>query len=249
MQSGTTGINAMRVYSVTKQGKDQDPKGIFIKKYVPELQNVPISHIHEPWKMPLQLQTTCNTKIGTDYPYPIVNEQESAKLAKNKVAAIRKLGTTRELANQVYQKHGSRNQRAREREDGRKPKALSSTAVDPQQLINQATIHSMFPEQQKDHSVSSKPEATKCKTGSIDNFLCERVSNESSVLHQSTSKESKNTIKRHFSPLSTNNSSVKRQKSRGKIVDSNQSWSCETCTFLNDKPLGLVCSMCNTPRT
>ncbi len=37
MQSGSTGINTMRVYSVTKQGKDQDPQGTFIRRYVPEL--------------------------------------------------------------------------------------------------------------------------------------------------------------------------------------------------------------------
>jgi deoxyribodipyrimidine photolyase len=30
MQAGTSGINAMRVYNVTKQSKDQDPKGVFM---------------------------------------------------------------------------------------------------------------------------------------------------------------------------------------------------------------------------
>ena len=41
MQAGVTGINAMRVYNVTKQGQDHDPKGVFIKKYLPELKTVP----------------------------------------------------------------------------------------------------------------------------------------------------------------------------------------------------------------
>ena len=48
MQSGVTGINAMRVYNVTKQAHDQDPKGIFIRKYVRELKHVPTKYIHEP---------------------------------------------------------------------------------------------------------------------------------------------------------------------------------------------------------
>ena len=52
MQAGVTGINAMRVYSVTKQGLDHDPKGTFIRKYVPELISVPTKYIHVPWTMP-----------------------------------------------------------------------------------------------------------------------------------------------------------------------------------------------------
>mmetsp|Transcript_37535 Transcript_37535/g.79145 ORF Transcript_37535/g.79145 Transcript_37535/m.79145 type:complete len:625 (+) Transcript_37535:258-2132(+) len=64
MQAGTTGINAMRVYNVTKQGIDQDPDGIFIRKYVAELRNVPNEYIHEPCNMPTKLQRKCKVLIG-----------------------------------------------------------------------------------------------------------------------------------------------------------------------------------------
>ena len=50
MQSGTTGINTIRMYSVIKQSYDQDPKGIFIKKWVPELKNLPIILFMNPGK-------------------------------------------------------------------------------------------------------------------------------------------------------------------------------------------------------
>ncbi|MBT4909982.1 MAG: deoxyribodipyrimidine photolyase, partial [Alphaproteobacteria bacterium] len=49
MQSGTTGINAIRIYNPIKQGVDHDPEGIFIKKWLPELSKVPKENIHMPW--------------------------------------------------------------------------------------------------------------------------------------------------------------------------------------------------------
>ena len=51
MQSGTTGINAIRIYNPIKQSRDQDPDAVFIKKWIPELSNVPSSLVHEPWKL------------------------------------------------------------------------------------------------------------------------------------------------------------------------------------------------------
>ncbi|EED93910.1 predicted protein, partial [Thalassiosira pseudonana CCMP1335] len=97
MQSGVTGINAMRVYNVTKQGKDQDPNGVFIRKHVPELRNVPVEYIHEPFGMPCVY-----------YPAPIVDEKAAAKAAKDKLSGVRKQQSTKEEAEEVYLKHGSR---------------------------------------------------------------------------------------------------------------------------------------------
>ena len=49
MQAGTTGINAIRIYNPIKQSKDQDPEGVFIKKWLPELRSLTADEIHEPW--------------------------------------------------------------------------------------------------------------------------------------------------------------------------------------------------------
>jgi len=158
MQAGTTGINAMRVYSVTKQAKDQDPSGIFIRQYVAELQQVPPQYIHEPWRMSKEVQEENRIRIVdslsdqvsypqgvTTYPQPIVHEQDSARVAKDKIHAIRNQSSTKAMAQQVLEKHGSRHPR-REQMNGRKRKTIDkpSTAKTEKEVDKQVKISSFF---------------------------------------------------------------------------------------------------------
>ena len=108
MQSGTTGINAVRIYSPIKQVIDQDPEGIFIKRYVPELEAVPAEHIAEPQKMPGDLQRRLGCIIGRDYPAPIVDHPTAYKEARRRIYAARKGTEARQESERVYQKHVSR---------------------------------------------------------------------------------------------------------------------------------------------
>ena len=108
MQSGTTGINTLRIYSPTKQAQDQDPQGVFIRHWVPELAKVPLPYLAEPWKMDPSLQHLSGCVIGADYPRPIVDEKIAVKAAKDRMYGLRQTPQARQEAASVQDRHGSR---------------------------------------------------------------------------------------------------------------------------------------------
>ncbi|MEM9211917.1 MAG: deoxyribodipyrimidine photo-lyase [Pseudomonadota bacterium] len=103
MQSGTTGINTIRIYNPVKQGHDQDPDGVFIRRWLPELASVPDAHLHEPW-----LWDSASTVLGRSYPEPIVDYKTAAKTARDRVYTNRKTPAFKEAAKEIVQKHASR---------------------------------------------------------------------------------------------------------------------------------------------
>lgn len=108
MQSGVTGINAVRIYNPIKQSHDQDPDGEFIRQWVPELQHVSNSWIHQPWLMSKTLQTKAQCTIGADYPSPVVDHASAIRAARKKLSIARTQHNYETEANQVFKKLGSR---------------------------------------------------------------------------------------------------------------------------------------------
>jgi deoxyribodipyrimidine photo-lyase len=83
MQSGTTGINTVRIYSPAKQQRDHDLDFRFIRRWVPE------------W--------------GTDaYPAPIVDEATALRDIRARLFAARATPAARAEADRVQERHGSR---------------------------------------------------------------------------------------------------------------------------------------------
>ena len=108
MQSGVTGINTIRIYNPVKQSYDHDKTGDFIRKYVPELAPLPDQWLHEPYRMPSELGQRYGVVIGRDYPYPIVDNKQSIRMAKTKMAEHKRHPDFSAISAEIYQKLGSR---------------------------------------------------------------------------------------------------------------------------------------------
>lgn len=100
MQSGTTGINTIRIYNPVKQGYDQDPDGRFVRTWVPELATVPDAFIHEPWLWAGASELA--------YPRPIVDNSAAMKAARETLHALRRGGAHKADAQAIVARHGSR---------------------------------------------------------------------------------------------------------------------------------------------
>ncbi|MFZ4115327.1 MAG: FAD-binding domain-containing protein [Chthoniobacterales bacterium] len=98
MQSGTTGMNTLRIYNPIKQSYDHDPEGGFIRRWVPELKEVPLSYLHEPWNSPIPLH----------YPYPLVEEKTARLKAATTLYELRRSHQHHQEKIVLIKKHASR---------------------------------------------------------------------------------------------------------------------------------------------
>lgn len=79
--SGADAQPFFRIFNPILQSKNFDPDGIYIKKFVPELKNLPLKYLFTPWLTPKQIQQEIHLEIGRDYPEPIVDLADSRNIA------------------------------------------------------------------------------------------------------------------------------------------------------------------------
>jgi deoxyribodipyrimidine photo-lyase len=62
-----------RVFNPTLQGEKFDPNGDYVRRYVPELAQMPAKFIHQPAAAPPAVRLAAGVRLGENYPEPIVD--------------------------------------------------------------------------------------------------------------------------------------------------------------------------------
>ncbi len=88
-----TGADAapyFRIFNPVTQGEKFDPEGIYTKRFIPELNNMPINYLFRPWESPERILKEAGVMLGVNYPTPIVEVALSRKHALNAFASLSK---------------------------------------------------------------------------------------------------------------------------------------------------------------
>ncbi len=80
-----------RIFNPVLQGQKFDKEGLYVRRFVPELTDVPSRYIHNPWEMPANIASEVGVRIGASYPQPIVDLKTSRDEA---LAALKRLKDT-----------------------------------------------------------------------------------------------------------------------------------------------------------
>jgi hypothetical protein len=175
------------------------------------------------------------------YPEPIVDEQQTAKVAKTRLAEVRKQDATKLMSNEVFLKHGSRNRRSHEM-NGRSSGGGSLPAVRKSiaQNDNQPKISDIYGRK-----------TPRNESGTIDQVALTPPKRLSIASPIRKGRE----LQRNSVGVGKNKK-LKIDQGNGKscslilaMTANLPSWSCNACTFLNEnKPHALVCGVCGTQR-
>ena len=87
--SGADAAPYFRIFNPVMQGQKFDPDGAYTKKFIPELKDVPVKYLFNPWEAPKSILDKAGVELGLDYPMPIVNMQDSRDRALQAFDTIR----------------------------------------------------------------------------------------------------------------------------------------------------------------
>ena len=87
--SGADAAPYFRIFNPVLQGEKFDPDGAYVRRWVPELADLPKQVIHQPWRAtPLEL-ASAGVELGKTYPQPIVDHRLGRERALAAYAKIR----------------------------------------------------------------------------------------------------------------------------------------------------------------
>jgi deoxyribodipyrimidine photo-lyase len=75
--SGADAAPYFRIFNPVLQGQKFDPDGEYVRRFVPELAQLPKKYIHNPWEAPSSALEQAGVSIGENYPQPVVDRAKS----------------------------------------------------------------------------------------------------------------------------------------------------------------------------
>ena len=88
--SGADAAPYFRVFNPTLQGRKFDPKGTYVRRYVPELSELDTKYLHAPWEAPAEALAAAGIELGKDYPKPMVDHGRARERALKAYGAVKK---------------------------------------------------------------------------------------------------------------------------------------------------------------
>ena len=64
-----------RFFNPVTQGEKFDPEGQYVRRWLPELERMPVRYIHRPWEAPEAVLHAAGVELDDSYPRPVVNHR------------------------------------------------------------------------------------------------------------------------------------------------------------------------------
>ncbi|HAT2418182.1 TPA: hypothetical protein I8273_004815, partial [Aeromonas hydrophila] len=87
--SGADAAPYFRIFNPVTQGEKFDPKGDYVRRFVPELAELGDRFIHRPWDAPASELKQAGIVLGQNYPKPVVALDFGRRRALDAFAALR----------------------------------------------------------------------------------------------------------------------------------------------------------------
>lgn len=85
---GTDAAPYFRIFNPVLQSQKFDPKGIYIKSWVPQLRDLEAPYIHSPWQAPSEILEKAGIQLGMTYPHPMVDHNFARRRALEAFSTI-----------------------------------------------------------------------------------------------------------------------------------------------------------------
>ena len=87
--SGVDAAPYFRIFNPTLQGTRFDPEGDYVRRWVPELAEMPARYMHRPWDAPATVLKDAGVRLGKNYPHQLIDHAEARRRALAAFSALK----------------------------------------------------------------------------------------------------------------------------------------------------------------